>query len=270
MSIIEAIIIGIIQGATEFLPVSSSGHLVLLPEIFQMTNPDLTLIGLVHAGTLLAVFIYFRQDLWNIITAVLRDLSKRQPLASNDARLGWLIVVGSIPVGIVGLLFADFFEEVFSSPRIAAGFLLVTAVLLILGERMLSGKKELSQMSFLDAIIVGLFQMMALFPGVSRSGSTIVGGLSRGLDRATAARFSFLLGIPAISAAGLQAILEIFSATAQFSAGVYIFAFVAAAVSGYACIHWLLTWVKNHTLYGFAGYVALLSVGYLLYSFISG
>jgi len=105
MSIIEAIIIGIIQGATEFLPISSSGHLVLLPEIFQMTRPDLTLIGLVHTGTLLAVIIYFRQDLWGIITAVLRDLSQHQPLASNEARLGWLLVVGSIPVALIGLPF---------------------------------------------------------------------------------------------------------------------------------------------------------------------
>ncbi|WP_420628319.1 undecaprenyl-diphosphate phosphatase [Candidatus Leptofilum sp.] len=270
MSIFEAIILGIIQGATEFLPISSSGHLVLLPEIFQMTNPDLTLIGLVHAGTLLAVLIYFRQDLWDIVTAVLRDLSQRQPLASPEARLGWLIVVGSIPVGIVGLLFADFFEEAFGSPRVAAGFLLVTAVLLVLGERMLSGKKEMAAMSWTDAIIVGLFQMMALFPGVSRSGSTIVGGLARGLDRPTAARFSFLLGIPAILGAGLQAILAIFTESAQFSASVYIFSFLAAAVSGYVCIHWLLTWVKNHTLYGFAIYVALLSIGYLIYSAIIG
>lgn len=270
MSILEAIIIGIIQGATEFLPISSSGHLVLLPQIFQMTNPDLTLIGLVHAGTLLAVLIYFRQDLWNIITAVLQGLYKRKPLATADAKIGWLIVVGSIPVGIVGLLFADFFEEVFGSPRVAAGFLLVTAVLLVLGERMLSGKKEMAEMSWADAILVGLFQMMALFPGVSRSGSTIVGGLARGLDRPTAARFSFLLGIPAILGAGIQAILAIFTESAQFSAGVYIFSFMAAAVSGYACIHWLLTWVKNHTLYGFAIYVTLISIGYLIYSFVIG
>lgn len=269
MSIFEAIIIGIIQGATEFLPISSSGHLVLLPEVFNMTNPDLTLIGLVHAGTLLAVLIYFRQDLWNIITAVLRGLSQRQPFAEPDAKLGWLIVVGSIPVGIVGLLFASFFEEVFSSPRMAAGFLLVTAVLLVVGERMLSGKKALAQMTWTDAIIVGLFQMVALFPGVSRSGSTIVGGLSRGLDRPTAARFSFLLGIPAILAAGLEAIVHIFTANGRdFSTGVYIVAFIAAAITGYACIHWLLTWVKKHTLYGFAVYVTLFSLAFLAISFL--
>lgn len=269
MSIIEAIIIGIIQGATEFLPISSSGHLVLLPEVFHMTNPDLTLIGLVHAGTLLAVLIYFRQDVWNIITAVLRGLSQRQPFTETDARLGWLIVVGSIPVGIVGLLFADFLEQIFSSPPTAAGFLLVTAVLLVVGERMLSGKKELAQMTWRDAVVVGLFQMVALLPGVSRSGSTIVGGLSRGLDRPTAARFSFLLGIPAILAAGLQAILEIFSANGRdFSTGVYVVSFIAAGITGYACIHWLLTWVKKHTLYGFAVYVALFSLIFLALSFL--
>ncbi len=271
MSIIEAIIIGIIQGATEFLPISSSGHLVLLPEIFQMTNPDLTLIGLVHAGTLLAVLIYFWRDLWDIVTAVLHDLSQRQPLASSNARLGWFIVVGSIPVALIGLPLAGFFEEVFSSPRATAGFLLVTAVLLVLGERMLSGNKEISQMTWTDAIVIGLFQVMALFPGVSRSGSTIVGGLSRGLDRPTAARYSFLLGIPAILGAGLQAIVEIFDAQSnEFSSGVYIVSFIAAGITGYACIHWLLTWVKNHTLYGFAAYVALFGTLFLLISFFGG
>ncbi|WP_420641793.1 undecaprenyl-diphosphate phosphatase [Candidatus Leptofilum sp.] len=270
MSIIEAIIIGIIQGATEFLPISSSGHLVLLPEIFQMTSPDLTLIGLVHAGTLLAVLIYFRQDLWEIVKAVLRDLSLHQPLASKEAKLGWLIVVGSIPVALIGLPFAGFFEDVFGSPRVAAGFLLFTALLLVLGERALSGKKTTADMTWTDTLIIGLFQALALFPGVSRSGSTIVGGLSRGLDRPTAARFSFLLGIPAILGAGLQAILEIFTVDAQFSGSVYVVSFVAAAVSGYACIHWLLTWVKNHTLYGFAAYVALFSILYLIISSFGG
>lgn len=271
MSIIEAVIIGFIQGATEFLPISSSGHLVLLPEIFQMTNPDLTLIGLVHAGTLLAVLIYFWRDLWAIATAVLHDFAQRKPLASADARLGWFIVIGTIPVVLVGLPLESFFEEVFSSPRAAAGFLLVTAVLLVLGERLLSGKKDIPHMTWTDAIIIGLFQALALFPGVSRSGSTIVGGLSRGLDRPTAARFSFLLGIPAILGAGLQAILNIFSANgSDFSLGVYVAAFIAAGVTGYACIHWLLTWVKNHTLYGFAAYVALLGIGFLLFSFFAG
>ncbi|MFZ1401097.1 MAG: undecaprenyl-diphosphate phosphatase [Candidatus Promineifilaceae bacterium] len=270
MSIIEAIIIGIIQGATEFLPISSSGHLVLLPEIFQMTNPDLPLIGLVHTGTLLAVLIYFRKDLWEIIKAVIRDLSQHQPLASNESKLGWLIVAGSLPVALIGLPFSGFFEEVFSNPRIAAAFLLITALLLVLGERALSGKKDIAQMTWADSLVIGAFQALALFPGISRSGSTIVGGLSRGLDRSTAARFSFLLGIPAILGAGMESILQLFTATPQFSVSVYVFAFVAAAVSGYACIHWLLTWVKNHTLYGFAVYVTLLSIGYLLYSFLAG
>lgn len=234
-----------------------------------MTNPDLTLIGLVHAGTLLAVLVYFRQDLWEIVTAVLRDLANQEPLASTEARLGWLIVVGSFPIALIGLPFAGFFEEVFSSPRVAAAFLLLTALLLVLGERALSGRKTVAEMTWTDTLIIGLFQALALFPGVSRSGSTIVGGLSRGLDRPTAARFSFLLGIPAILGAGLQAILEIFSAEgSDFSTSVYVVAFVAAAVSGYACIHWLLTWVKNHTLYGFAVYVTLFSLVFLLISFL--
>ena len=134
---------------------------------------------------------------------------------------------------------------------------------------MLSGNKTPDQMTWTDAIVVGLFQVLALFPGVSRSGSTIVGGLSRGLDRPTAARFSFLIGIPAILGAGLQAILKIFSAeSTEFSTRIYVIAFIAAGVTGYACIHWLLTWVKNHTLYGFAAYVTLFSITFLLISFL--
>ncbi|MCP4421702.1 MAG: undecaprenyl-diphosphate phosphatase [Chloroflexi bacterium] len=271
MSIFEAIIVGIIQGATEFLPISSSGHLVLLPQIFKMTPPDLTLIGLAHMGTLLAVLIYFRQDMWDIATAVLHDLSQRQPLASTNSRLGWFIVVGTIPIAIIGLPLANFFEQIFSNPRTTAAFLLVTAALLVLGERILSGKKTVAQMSWTDAIVIGLFQVLALFPGVSRSGSTIVGGLSRGLDRPTAARYSFLLGIPAILGAGLKAVLEIFSSSgAAFTTDVYIVSFIAAAVSGYACIHLLLTWVRNHTLYGFAIYCTLFSLTFLLISFLNG
>lgn len=267
MSIFEAIILGIIQGATEFLPISSSGHLVLLPTIFNLTSPDLAMTGLVHLGSLMAVLIYFRKDLWEIVVAVLTGLRDRQPLATTHSRLGWYIVVGSVPAALAGFLLEDFFEGVFGEPRWAAFFLLVTAVLLITGEKLLSGKKTYETMTWLDAIIMGLFQMMALLPGVSRSGSTIVGGLIRGLDRSISARFSFLLGTPVILGAGLLSVLDIISAPEQaYSTGVYVAAFLAAGISGYICIAFLISWVRNHSLYIFAAYTATFGILYLLFS----
>ncbi|MBK8987058.1 MAG: UDP-diphosphatase [Chloroflexi bacterium] len=271
MSIIEAIFLGILQGATEFLPISSSGHLVLIPVIFAITPPDLPLIGLVHLGTLVAVLIYFRRDLWQIVTAVLRGLAQRQPLGTTEARLGWFIVAGSVPAALAGFLLADFFDSVFGQPNWAAFFLLVTAVLLVIGERVISGKKTFATMTWLDAIIIGLFQMVALFPGVSRSGSTIVGGLLRGFDRPTAARYSFLLGVPVILGAGLLSLLDIVTAEVMvYSTAVYLAAFLAAAISGYACIAFLLNWLRSHSLYIFAAYTALLGGGYLLFSLLGG
>jgi undecaprenyl-diphosphatase len=269
MSIIEAIIIGIIQGATEFLPISSSGHLVLLPTIFNLTSPDLTLTGLVHLGSLMAVLIYFRQDILDIVTAVFTGLRTKQLFSDPDARLGWFILVGSIPAAAAGFLLESFFESVFAQPVPAASFLLVTAVLLIAGERLLSGKKTIAEMTWHDALIIGLFQMLALLPGISRSGSTIVGGLIRGLNRSTSARYSFLLGIPVILGAGLLSLLDLLTPeTAVFSTSSYVAAFLSAGVSGYICIAFLISWVRHHSLYVFAGYTAVFGIIYLLFALL--
>ena len=264
MSLLEAILIGIIQGATEFLPISSDGHLVLVPTVFGLTPPDLVLIGLVHAGTLLAILSYFWRDLIAIARDVLAGLAQRQPLATPNARLGYWMVLGSIPAGIVGLLALDFFEAQFGSPTVAAAGLLVTAAFLVIGERLKSGTKSLDRLTWLDALIIGSFQVLALFPGISRSGTTIAAGLGRGLDRPTAARFSFLVGLPAIAGAGLLSIIDIFSAQGSLPMGHYAAAFVAAAVVGYGCIAFLLNWLKRHTLYPFAIYCAVAGLLYLL------
>ena len=264
MSLLEAILIGIIQGATEFLPISSDGHLVLVPAVFGLTQPDLVLIGLVHAGTLLAILSYFWRDLLAIARAIFAGLAQRQPFATADARLGYFMVLGSIPAAIVGLLAMDFFEEQFGSPTVAAVGLLVTAAFLVAGERLNRGTRTLDRLTWLDTLIIGAFQVLALLPGVSRSGTTIAAGLGRGLDRPTAARFSFLVGLPAIAGAGLLSILDIFSAQGSLPLGHYAAAFIAAAVVGYGCIAFLLNWVKRHTLYPFAIYCALVGLLYLL------
>ena len=270
MSIIEAIILGFIQGATEFLPISSSGHLVLLPEIFGLGSADLTMVGVVHLGSLVAVFIYFWKDIWAIVTAVLQGLAKRDLMGTVESRLGWLIVIGSLPAVILGFLLEDFFAGIFSSPSVAAFFLLVTAGLLVAGEKMLSGDKDIPKMDWKDAIIIGIFQSFALFPGISRSGSTIVGGLQRGLDRPTATRFSFLLGIPVILGAGLLSVVDVvLKPQATQDPIIYVVAFFSAAITGYICIYFLLRWVRNHSLYIFSVYCALLGGGYLLFTFLS-
>jgi undecaprenyl-diphosphatase len=258
-----------VQGATEFLPISSDGHLVLLPEIFNLTQPDLVFIGLVHLATLIAILVYFRKDLWEITRAVLSGLAQRRPLATTEARLGWYIVAGSIFVGIVGLGLKDFFEEAFTSPTLAAAFLILNAGILVLGERLKSGTKTLAMMTRLDAILIGSAQIIALLPGISRSGSTITTGLIRGLDRATAARFAFLIGVPPILAAGLLALYELFSAEVTQGWAIYIAAFLAAMTTGYLCISFLLSWVKRHSLYAFAVYCAAVGIIYLLVTFLT-
>ncbi len=265
MSLFEAIFLGFVQGATEFLPVSSSGHLVLVPYLFNLPEPGLSMISIVHLGTLLAVLIYFRQDIWRIVAAVLTGLVEKRPFATAESRLGWFIVLGSVPAAVAGLLLESFFEQVFGTPAAAASFLLVTAVFMVWGERMLTSKKEMAAMTWVDALIIGIFQMFALFPGISRSGSTITAGLIRGLNRETAARFSFLLGIPAILGAGLLSVIDLVQAGNLASQWPAMAAgFVTAAVTGYACIHFLLTWLKKRSLYLFVAYV----VGFSVLSFL--
>lgn len=265
MTIFEAILLGIVQGATEFLPISSSGHSIILPALFDLADPGLTFIALAHQGTLLAVLLYFWSDLWSIFRGVLGGLWQRQPLATPPARLGWLLVAGSIPAAATGLFFEDFFEELYGEPRYAAFFLLGTALLLVLGERLHSGHKQLLSLRLPDAMIVGLFQMLALLPGISRSGSTITAGLLRGLDRETAARFSFLLGVPAIGGAGLLALLDVF-ANGDLVANwtLYIATFITAFLTGYASIHFLLSWLRRRSLYPFAVYCVLVAIISLL------
>ena len=269
MTVIEAIILGIIQGATEFLPISSSGHLILIPSIFDLDEPNLNAIAIAHQGTLLAVLIYFRHDLWRIIRAVIAGLRIRQPLAETDSRLGWYIAAGSVPAVIIGLLFAGPIDQVLAKPASAAAALIVTGVILIIGEQLVTGVKRLPQMGWADALIIGVAQALALIPGISRSGMTITAGLGRGLNRETAARYSFLLGVPAIAGAGLLAATELAqSPTASDQLPLLMVTFLTAAIVGYACIHFLLRWLREHSLYLFAAYCIVFGSIYLLASWL--
>jgi len=269
VTIIEAIILGIIQGATEFLPISSSGHLILVPSLFNLSEPDLNAIAIAHQGTLLAILIYFRHDLWEIAKAVFQGLRVKEPLNSVNARLGWYILVGTIPAVFAGLLFADVIDRVLADPAIAAVMLIITGLILIAGEKLLTGAKPFSKMGWRDAITIGFAQMLALIPGISRSGVTITAGLSRGLNRPDAARYSFLLGVPAIAGAGLLAALDLAgSPTVSDQIPELLVTFLVAAIVGYLCILFLLNWVRRRSLYIFAAYCISFGILFLLISSI--
>ncbi len=271
MDYLEAILLGIIQGATEFLPISSSGHLLLIPNILNLPEPDLNAIAFAHQGTLLAVLVYFRRDLWSILTAVIKGLRIRQPMVDPNSRLGWYIAVGTIPAVIVGLFFAATIEERLSDPTFVAAMLIVTGIILLIGERLRTANRTLSQMRWSDAIAIGLAQTFALIPGISRSGITITTGLGRGLDRSPAARYSFLLGVPAIAGAGLIAMADLAqSTTISEQLPLLAITFIVSVVVGYACIHFLLTWVRLHNLYLFAFYCITFGTLFLIITAIRG
>ena len=265
MTFIEAIILGIIQGATEFLPISSSGHLLLIPSLFNLSEPNLNAIAIAHLGTLAAVIAYFYRDLWAIITGVVLGIRQRKLLISLDARLGWYIAVGSIPAVFAGLLFSDLQDSMLARPTTAAFLLISTGIILVIGEQLVTGDKPIQKMTWADSIIIGLVQTMALLPGISRSGATITAGLGRRLDRATAARYSFLLGVPAIAGAGLLSILDLSqSPEASSQIPFLLTTFAIAAVVGYACIHFLMNWLRQRSLYLFAAYCFVFGFVYIL------
>jgi undecaprenyl-diphosphatase len=261
MTIIQAIILGIVQGATEFIPISSSGHLVLTPFYlhWQIPNEDAFIFNLlVQGATLVAVFIYFWEDICSITKATILGILDRNPLADPQARLGWFLILATIPAGLVGLFFNGFFENAFGSPLATGFFLLGTAFLLSVSERIGKRSNSLENITWQDALWIGVFQILALFPGISRSGATITGGMTRNLDRYSAARFSFLMSVPVLLATGVLAIFKLSQLEhTNTLLPTYIIGFVTATVVGYLSIRWLLGFLSRHPLYVFAIYCAL-------------
>lgn len=255
MNLFQALILGLVQGATEYIPVSSSAHLVIVPWLLGWPDASFAFEVLVQWGTLVGVFIFFWTDIWQISGAVLQGIMKGRPLASPEAKLGWLVIVATIPAVVLGLMFKDWFEGAFARPIFAGGLLVLTALLLTVAERFGRQRKELDRLTWLDALIIGLWQAGAILPGISRSGATIGGAVIQGYNRTAAARFSFLMSIPALLGAGVVALSDLAEAGSlggelpAISVG-----FVAAAVSGYLCIRWLLHYLQRHSLYLFAAY----------------
>ncbi|MCC7358836.1 MAG: undecaprenyl-diphosphatase UppP [Anaerolineales bacterium] len=272
MTIFQAILLGLVQGLTEFIPVSSSAHLVLVPWLLGWQFPagaKFVFDVLVQLGTLAAVIVYFWKDLWAIAVAVLQGLARGKPWGTPEARLGWLVVLATIPAVVLGLLFKDFFEAAFGSPTGTAALLLVTAAALVLAERVGRGAREVTSIKWLDALLIGLAQAVAILPGVSRSGATISAGRALGLARPAAARFSFLMSVPVMVGAGVVAAKDLLDMP---NFGGYVLpiglAMVVAAVVGFVCIRWLLSYLGRGSLYGFAVYCAAAGLGCLAWGLV--
>lgn len=259
MSILQALILGIVQGLTEYIPVSSTAHLILVPWLLGWnfdTNVKFVFDILVQWGTLVGVVLYFWSYLWAIVRAVLDGLIKRQPFGTSNARLGWFIVIATIPAVIVGLLTKNYVEEMYNLYALIAVVMMLGGVLMLAAERWGKRQRDLTQMTWLDALIVGVWQVLALVPGISRSSTTISGGLLRQFIREDAARFSFLMSIPALLGAGVIALKDLFEVKGllgELAAPLGI-GFAAAAISGYLSIRWLLGYLKNRSLNVFVIY----------------
>jgi undecaprenyl-diphosphatase len=263
MDIIQAIIMGMVQGLTEFLPVSSSAHLVIAPELLG-TQSSLAFDTLLHVGTLVAVIGYFWKDITSMIKSFVSSLldiprGKFKEGVADDPykRLAWLVVVGTIPAGLMGVLLKSKFEALFNSVTIVGFFLLVTGVILWgsewIAKRNIDKKgKDVKEVSFTNSLVIGVFQGLAIAPGISRSGSTIAAGLFSGLERKLAARYSFLLSIPAILGAALIQAKDIVSFDANTE--VLIAGFLSAAIFSYLAVKFMMGYIQKHSLNIFAIY----------------
>ncbi|NMB89154.1 MAG: undecaprenyl-diphosphatase UppP [Chloroflexi bacterium] len=272
MTIFQAVILGIVQGLTEFLPISSSGHLVIVPFLLQWKlQPEIVFSFdvLVQMGTLAAVIVYFWKDLIEIAVAFIRGLIERRPFDTYASRLGWYLILATIPASLAGLLIKDAVEQAFHSPIATACFLLVTAAILVLAEYLGKRQRPLQTMTWKDAVWVGCSQIASLFPGVSRSGATIAGGLLRNFNRADAGRFSFLMSIPVMVGAGGLSILDLFDIPNLSSFLLpLLLGTLAAAVVGFLAIHWLLRYLTQHSLRVFAIYCAIAGMITLVVAYV--
>jgi undecaprenyl-diphosphatase len=280
MSLWEAVVLGVVQGLTEFLPISSTAHLLVARQLMHHDNPRDAFTTAIQLGTLVAVFVYFRADVARLLRALWSDITHVRPCTTPDARLGWKIVVGTVPAVLCGALLKDFIKGTLYGTWVIAWAAIVFAILLLVAEmwskrranRGLPGRSE-EDVTWADAIFIGCFQALALIPGASRSGTTITAGLFAGLSRPAAARFSFLLSLPSILGAGLKEMYD--DRHDLFASGGNILNLVVgtavAGVVGYASIAWLLGYLKRHPTYVFVIYrlvlaaalMAMLSAGWI-------
>ncbi|GGQ70970.1 undecaprenyl-diphosphate phosphatase [Streptomyces flaveolus] len=271
MSWFESLILGLVQGLTEFLPVSSSAHLRLTAAFSGWHDPGAAFTAITQIGTEAAVLIYFRKDIGRIISAWTRSLTNKEMRRDPDARMGWLVIIGSIPIGVLGLTLKDQIEGPFRDLRITATMLIVVGVIIGIADRLAARdekggrhrapkrRKELEDLGVRDGLVYGLCQAMALIPGVSRSGATISGGLFMGYRREAAARYSFLLAIPAVLASGLFELKDAMESD-HVSWGPTLFATVIAFGTGYVVIAWFMKFISTKSFMPFVWYRIALGV----------
>ena len=253
MSAFEAIVLGIVQGLTEFLPISSTAHLRIVPAFAGWEDPGAAFTAVVQLGTMAAVLLYFRHDLWRIAIATLRGLRDREVRRTHDAQLGFYIIIGTIPIGIFGLIFKDQIETGARDLTLIGCALIVLGLLLLAADKVGAHVREIQSLNARDGIIIGLAQACALVPGVSRSGSTITAGLFLGFKRTDAARYSFLLSVPAVVLSGLFELRHIGEGNGAAAVPTAI-ATVVAFVVGYWSIAFLLRYLGNHSTVVFVVY----------------
>lgn len=255
MSILEAVVLGIVQGLTEFLPVSSTAHLRIVPALLGWSDPGAAFTAVTQIGTLLAVLFYFRKDLMNMLRAFLKSLANKKPFETEDSRLAWYILFGTIPIAVLGLLLKHDIENGFRSLYVIACSLIGLALLLVLAEKISRRNRSLRQLNFIETQIIGLAQAVALVPGSSRSGTTITAGLFLNLTREGAARFSFLLSVPAVGLAGLYELYSLKDAILAGQIGFpLLIATAVAGVVGFLSIDFLLKYLRSHSTYLFIWY----------------
>src|SRR5216684_389454 len=273
MNIIHAIVLGLVQGLAEFIPISSTAHLEIVPVLLGWGDPGAAASAVIQFGTLLAAIIYFFRDIVRLTGGFFRGLMTRQPLADVDSREAWLVIIGTLPIVILGLTFKKHIESTLRGLWIVTAMVIIVAVLLLLAEvyAKRAQLKQFDQLTVADGVAIGIGQCLALIPGSSRSGSTIMTALFRGVDRPTAARYSFLLSIPAVGGAGMLELIKERHHLAQLGWTSILIAIAVAFISGYASIWFLINYLKRHTTYVFIYYrfalgavmIALLATGWL-------
>jgi len=261
MSWVQTIVLGIVQGLTEFLPISSSGHLRIVSEIFFGEDAGASFTAVTQLGTEAAVLVFFAADISRILRAWFRGLLHREHRTDHDYRMGWYVILGTIPIGVLGVLFKDDIRTVARNLWLVATMLIVFSLVIAAAEYFGRQRRGVEQLTLKDGLIMGSAQALALIPGVSRSGGTISAGLFLGLTREAAARYSFLLAVPAVVASGLFSLPDAFEPVGEglnASGAQLLVATVIAFTVGYAAIAWLLRFVVDHSMYWFVGYRVIL------------
>ena len=272
MTFFHAFLLGIIQGLTEFIPVSSTAHLLIGQALLGIPSSNGRMFSftvIIQLGTVLALLLFFWKDIWVIVQAFLLGIWHKKPFETHDSLVGWLVIVATIPALIVGFLLKDSMDTLFSNPILIAGVrLLLSAILLAVVEYFGRHERPLESASWMDAVVVGIFQILSIFPGASRSGSTIAGGIIRGFDRSSAARLAFLMSAPILIAAGAYESFRVVQmpGTTEFLPYLVI-GFITAAIVGWLSIKWLLGFLQKHSLYIFASYCAIVGLICMVISF---